>query len=263
MRRLRLLAVFLLTLIAISGAWIWAAPRATAGLFPQAPRLQRVPVLLYHHLVPEGGLQGDSIMTVTEFARQMADLHAQGYQALSTQELLDWLEGRITIPAKSVLITFDDGYASGYDLAWPVLKQYGFKATIFIISSQIGKTPGIFPHLTPEQMAEMGADGLIEFQDHSFDGHRHLNGGPALTLWSAPEIEQDLVKSQSAFVAAGLPRPRAFAYPFGASNERLVGELKAEGYRLGFAGETGGYVSRGDDPMRLRRIVAYNGMRLP
>jgi peptidoglycan/xylan/chitin deacetylase (PgdA/CDA1 family) len=261
-RRLLIILGIVLFLIALSVGRMTGTSSALAFFMPQAPRLQRVPVLLYHHLVPGVEEAGEASMPTPEFRRQMAQLHAEGYQTINTEQMLDWLEGRITIPAKSVLITFDDGYASVYAEAWPILQEFGFGATTFIISSQIGKTPGIYPHLSSAQMDEMRQGGQMEFQDHSFNAHHLTDGRPALTVWSEEAIAQDLEASQAAFAEASLPRPQAFAYPFGAWQEPVIRQLKAAGYRLGFAGEAG-LVQRGDDPMLLKRIVAYPGMTLP
>jgi peptidoglycan/xylan/chitin deacetylase (PgdA/CDA1 family) len=248
MRRLRFLAVIL---VVIATLFVGRAEGRGA---------ERVPVLVYHHLTP-GEAAGGATMQTAVFAAQMAQLKAAGYKTISTGDLADWLAGRSSLPAKAVLISFDDGYASVYEEAWPILRAYGFKATVFIVSGQIGRTPGKFPHLTAAQMREMAASGLVEFQDHSFDAHRTIGQEAVLTVWSEAQIKADLVASQAAFAEAALPQPKAFAYPFGAWHERAVRQLRAAGYQLGFTGEAG-FVQRGDDPLLLKRIVAYEGMRL-
>lgn len=221
----------------------------------------QIPVLVYHHLTRNPAESDANTMYVVEFSRQIDWLYKSGYQSITTTELEDWLEGRIQLPAKSVLITFDDGYTSVYDLAWPILRAYGFKATVFVVSSQFGQTPGWLPHLTATQMNEMHRSGLIEIQEHSFDGHYEVDEQPVLTLWSPPEIGEDLAAGLDSFKEAGLPRPHAFAYPYGAWTPAVVEELQTAGYRLGFTGEQG-FVGRGDHPLLLKRIVAYPGMRL-
>ena len=93
-----------------------------------------VPVLMYHHVSPAK----DMITTSPEnFERQIAGLAKNGYRALSTEEFAGFLAGK-PVPAKSVLITFDDGYLDNWVYAHPVLKKYNMLATMFIVTGLIG-----------------------------------------------------------------------------------------------------------------------------
>ena len=97
-----------------------------------------VPVLMYHHVGPHPGTVTVSPET---FEAQMAHLARAGYQTLSADVFLEFIEGRRQLSGRDVLITFDDGYLDNYVYAYPVLKRYGFKATIFAITSRIGEGP--------------------------------------------------------------------------------------------------------------------------
>ena len=91
------------------------------------------------------------------------------------------------LPEKPVLITFDDGYMSNYELAYPVLQEFGMKAAIFVIGSSVGKDTykdtgaAIHPHFSADQAREMVDSGLIEIQSHTYDMHQSaaLEPGPA------------------------------------------------------------------------------------
>ena len=82
------------------------------------------------------------------------------------------------LPDKPVLITFDDGYLSNYEIAYPILKQYGMKATIFAIGSSVGKSVykdteyEIIPHFDYQQAKEMSDSGIISIQSHTYDMHQ-------------------------------------------------------------------------------------------
>lgn len=97
-----------------------------------------VPVLMYHHVGPNPGLVTVSPET---FRAQMESIVAKGYRSLAADELLAFLQGRGELPAKSVLVTFDDGYLDNYVYAYPVLKELGLKATIFAVTGWIGNGP--------------------------------------------------------------------------------------------------------------------------
>jgi peptidoglycan/xylan/chitin deacetylase (PgdA/CDA1 family) len=100
----------------------------------------KVPVLCYHHLVDDVGHRwehNNSVVTIAEFATQMAYLEREGYYPLTIDEFSGFLGGKKKLPAKSVLITFDDGYASNYWYAYPILARHKMKAVIFVLGSRI------------------------------------------------------------------------------------------------------------------------------
>ncbi len=94
-----------------------------------------VPVLMYHHVCPSPGL-----VTVSPdiFEQHMAYLARHGYRALAADEFLEFLQGRRALTGRNVLITFDDGYLDNYVYAYPILKRYGLRATVFAITGQVG-----------------------------------------------------------------------------------------------------------------------------
>lgn len=149
-------------------------------------------------------------------------------------------------------MTIDDGYQSVYKIAFPILVKYGFPATVFIYSDYIGRGG-----LTWRQMKEMEASGLISFQAHS---KTHDN----LTVRSSSETLQQYkarLREEVRTPDALLEKRMAdgvfgYAYPFGATNQILVDELKKGGYELGAT------VQRGSNPFfafpyALRRTMIY------
>ncbi|HCA27482.1 MAG TPA: hypothetical protein DEP05_07580 [Betaproteobacteria bacterium] len=97
-----------------------------------------VPVLMYHHVTPHPGL-----VTVSPraFQVQMTSLARRGYTTLSADRFFDFLHHGRDVPAKSVLITFDDGYLDNYVHAYPVLRELGLRATLFAVTGWIGNGP--------------------------------------------------------------------------------------------------------------------------
>lgn len=223
-----------------------------------APPAGSVPVLLYHHITTANTSDNGAVVTAGEFEYHMAWLKANGYSAITTAELGAWLKGRGALPARPVLITFDDGYSSNYELAYPILARYGMKATIFMISSWAGDTRGDLSYLTWAQMAEMERSGVVEFQAHTHDAHHREGTLPALQAWSPANVGADLAQLRQGFAAAGLKAPIAYAYPFGAYNKNVLTELATRGIQLGFTVEAG-HVRAGDNPLTLKRQVIYPG----
>lgn len=136
----------------------------------------KLPVLTYHDLLEED--DGTEAMTAAVFEQQMAALCEAGYTAVGVQELTDYVYHGTALPEKPILITFDDGYLSNYELAYPILRQYGMKAIIFPIGCSVGKDTykdtgnPICPHFSYAQAKQMIASGVIELGSHTFDLHQ-------------------------------------------------------------------------------------------
>lgn len=154
-----------------------------------------VPVLMYHHVQPNPGMISSS---VAHFESQLQWIKKQGYQSLTLNELAQHLSGEKTAH-KAVVITFDDGYLNNWVYAFPLLKKYGFKATIFLVTSWLHEgevrpnseikeqeLPYCPEHKECEHLIEIGRSdevilrwseviamqesGLIEFHSHT---HTH------------------------------------------------------------------------------------------
>lgn len=255
--------IFMIILIVI----LLPVTPAAAGDLPYPYDLtvpaDKLTVLAYHHLEPASTgkqLLNSVIMSVEEFSWQMEYLQKNNYYTISLEELQGFLAGRIKLPRRSVLITFDDGYESNYTYAFPLLARYGFKAVIF----PTGKTPEDeavitdLPHLTAFQLKTMQRSGLLEYGSHTYNLHRQIGGRPALTLLGTDEIRDDLYKFNKIFAMLGIPAPVALAYPYGAGNEKATTVAASLGYRLGFTVNPG-YVQPGDDPMYINRFSIHSG----
>lgn len=251
------------TLFASSGGLAVAQPTAVADttqstVVEAVPQPTQVPVIIYHHLAPVPEEGNPSVLTTAEFGQQMAWLQAAGFQPIDTKELAAWLEGKGTLPQRPVLVTFDDGYQSNYELAHPILRQMNWKATLFLVTSKVGRTPGKYPYVTWEQLAEMTQSQVWEVQAHAHDGHREIESIPAYLFWSAAEIQQDLQAIQQELTSHQLPAATALAYPYGAYDAETLQAASAVGLKLAF---TGGYsyVRQGDEPLTLKRLSVTPG----
>jgi len=249
---------------------IWAAVIALAilpALLPVAVRAgafpeRSVPVLLYHHLAPASQgkhLDNGAIVPVEEFRQQMEWLREHGYRTITVSELHRFLSWRWGLPPKAVVITFDDGYESVATYAVPILENLGFRATVFVIGSQVGRnTPGL-SHLSWEEMKTLSGKGVLEFQNHTFAAHYLIDGQrPALTEWPEDLIVKDLEDLDNAFAEHGLARPVAVAYPYGAYNDTVLSGVKKTGLRMGFTVEQG-RVTANSDRLRLPRMIIFPG----
>ncbi len=139
-----------------------------------------VPVLMYHHLAERPN--ESTIVTPETFEHQLQVISDAGYHTVTVQDLIRYVYSGEELPENPVCITFDDGYLSNYEIAYPLLKKHGMKATIFVIGSSVGcseyKESGrkIKPHFSWAQAAEMMDSGLIDIQSHTWDMHQWCEG---------------------------------------------------------------------------------------
>lgn len=131
----------------------------------------RVAVLMYHHIMEEP--TQDNIVSVDQFEGQMGLLRSEGFRVIGWEQYRAFMLEGASVPDNAVLLTFDDGYASFYEHAFPILQEYGYPAVNFIIVSTIDTpNPHSIPKLGWDQMREMQAAG-IAFLNHSYDLHRN------------------------------------------------------------------------------------------
>ncbi|MYN13848.1 polysaccharide deacetylase family protein [Pusillimonas sp. TS35] len=143
-------------------------------------RFRTVPVLMYHHVSPTPGMLNVSL---EHFEDQLRWLSRHGYRSLSSAEFARHLAGEAA-PRKAVLITFDDGYLDNWVYAYPLLKQYGFSAMLFLVTAWAGDGP-LRPHL--------GQASLPETPDHR-DCEARIAEGRAdevIVRWSEAQAMQD------------------------------------------------------------------------
>lgn len=136
----------------------------------------KVPILLYHDINTNPDKSGIAV-TPEKFESDLAALKQAGYTAMNFKDLVDCIDKVKPWPSKPVIITFDDGYASNYTYAYPLLKKYEMRACFFVIGWSVGRTnqessvEGITPHFTWQEAREMAESGLVEIQNHTYDLH--------------------------------------------------------------------------------------------
>jgi peptidoglycan/xylan/chitin deacetylase (PgdA/CDA1 family) len=189
----------------------------------------KVPILLYHRVLPEfplGSARSGNV-PVENFEAQMKYLADSGYASLSVTEFEEILGGGRPTPERPVLITFDDGYADTRLIAFPLARKYGIKLNVFLPTKIIGadrwpdswakrplleerhleKFPDLWRPLTWEEVAQMEEGGVI-FESH---GHSHRR----LSSLSDQELDEEISESVATFKMHLGRRPRGFAIPWG------------------------------------------------
>lgn len=210
-----------------------------------------VPVLMYHYIYTEKD-KPDTLNTnytsAKDFEAQLKYLTDKNYYYPSFAELRAYVDGKISLPEKSVLLTFDDAQHGFFDYGTPLLEKYQVPATSFVIGVQNGS-----------KKVKLRANPYIQFQSHSFDMHKpggNIGHGGVISAMSKSEIEADLSKS---FKQVG--NSDAFAYPFGDITDTAKAAVAASGVQCAFS-TADGKAEKGDDYRSICRIRVSGGNTL-
>jgi len=202
-------------------------PFRRGGLTPE--RYQTVPILVYHQFAEKS--TNKMIVSRAAFEAQMQLLKDKGYRVVTLEQLLAFVEFRGQLPDKSVVITIDDGWRSMYDIVFPILKKYGYPATLFVYTQLI---TGSGKSLSWDQVREMAAQGL-DVQCHTIT-HRNLaqrQDQESADQYYATLLREITDSARTLELKLG-KRPTFLAYPYGDTNGLAVALLRRNGYQAAF-----------------------------
>lgn len=226
----------------------------------------KIAVLCYHNLAtieeksnfPE---EADWTITVDNFKEHLEYLKKHNYKTLSMEEFYNWKTGKINLPYKSVLITFDDGFLSNYHYAFPLLKEYSMNATVFIVGSFIENslnsewTGNIKTYMNKDILSRLEEEyPNIEIYSHSYNLHYQgaINQNEDL-------LSEDIKKFNNFYKHTNI-----YCYPFGQYNDKMENALRDNNYKLAFkyGPNRKDYkkASKKDDNFEIPRLNVSHGM---
>jgi peptidoglycan/xylan/chitin deacetylase (PgdA/CDA1 family) len=209
-----------------------------------------VSVIGYHSVDDEDSLISTPIKM---FRAQMEYLRNNNIRVISLKALYEALASPEPLPKRAVVLTFDDGFESVYENAFPILKEFGYPATLFLVTGSVGKTMGwervkgicAYTLCTWEKLKEMD-EGGIDIQSHTrthpFLAELDDEGLASEIGGSKSEIEDNLDK-----------KVEFLAYPYGNFDARVIESLKEHGF-AGAACGTFGKARKGQDRFAIKRV---------
>ena len=207
------------------------------------------PTLMYHHVQsPEDAkAKNQTGLTVrtADFRVQMQYLKDRSYTVISMQDLLSFFEQRVKPQSKSILLTFDDGYDDFFTDAYPILKEFGYSATVFIPTGLMNNAG----YLYWDKIAEMTGNRIL-FANHTWS-HKNV------------KTKEDVLKMEISTADVqlnekGLNGPKVFAYPYGLESALTISFLQGLNYKLAFTTRHGGTLCK-KQILDLPRIRIGNG----
>lgn len=185
-----------------------------------------LPTLMYHHVEPEENAKKYARIGLDVppemFKEQMLYLKDKGYTIVTPADLVAFFDSGTLLPTKPVMLTFDDGYVDIGDNAFPILRELGLKATLYLPTGLMEN----FDYLTWAKIDEMNSSGLINFGNHTWS---HINVGKDRDI-----VKMEIVRADKQLMERGLNGTKTFAYPYGLENNFTIDLLKEMDYKLAF-----------------------------
>ena len=250
-----MIVVIFLSLIVVFSLWFsiryawWRKPESYSS-----PR-----IFMYHMIKnPVAGARFNGLrVSPLMFERQLRWFKNNGWNSYTISELI---ERNDKIPEKIVVLTFDDGFEDNYENAFPLLKKYGFKATLYLVVDRHERDWSVSkkkhhnsgelmkePKLNDEQVDEMLASGLVELGGHSLT---HINFSKESESEKYRQILQSKILLEDKFNTT----VNSFAYPFGIYDARDPLLVKKAGYSSAVTTESGIESQDAADKFQLKRI---------
>ncbi|RAZ90926.1 hypothetical protein DPM33_11595 [Mesorhizobium hawassense] len=225
--------------IGVARKIVWGGARALRRDVARSERRQHIPVLMYHSVADDGpSALARFRCTPAAFGSQMAWLRANGFHAISSEQLESFIANRQPFIGRPVLITFDDGFQNFADHAWPILRANDLTAEVFLVTDLVGESAQWdavsgppTPLMDAATVRRLAGEGAF-FGSH-LATHRAIDG------LSSSDLAAELLRSRM-FIERWTGRPTtAFAAPFSVTDRRLGRLAKECGYRIGFGGRHG------------------------
>ncbi|MBU1887882.1 MAG: polysaccharide deacetylase family protein [Candidatus Omnitrophica bacterium] len=213
-RRYKFFVIFGIILLVVAGGLTWAHQQYV------------VPIIMYHRIDDESKVSSLSVCP-ENFHRQIEFLKTHSYSVVKLEELPDLMKKK-KLPRRTIAITLDDGYENNYTCAYPVFKEFGIPATIFISPALVG-TEG---YLTWDQIVEMSESGVISIGSHAMT-HAWLPDLPE------QKLDIEIFDSKRAIEGHLRKKIHSFSYPLGGFNSHVRDKVIKAGYRIAVATNPG------------------------
>jgi len=226
--------------------------QSTEGVEP-VTSASRLPILMYHRVAPRGRDASRRFrLHPDDFDAQLRHLRERGYRSITFEQWRAATARRAPIPPRSVMLTFDDGYADFPTYALPLLRRYGFQATMFVVTDLVGAT-NVWDEAHGETLELMDWPTLLALGDDGVELGSHSSTHRPLVSLSAAELTRDLCRSRACLhERTGVP-VRSIGYPFGLGDAGVRAVAAACGFHFGVTTDEW-QASHGDDLLRLPRL---------
>lgn len=193
-------------------------------------------ILMYHSISGQGGATS---ISASVFAAQMRAIAEAGVPVITLDDFCEAKAGRAALPARSVIITFDDGFQDFADVAWPTMRELGFRPIVYLPTNYIGGREGWHGIASPPRKL-MDWDSIRRLRAEGVIFGSHTESHPDLDALAPEAVEAELTRSRDRIAAELGAAPRHFAPPYGIAGAAIRARIArlyrtSVGTRLGTA----------------------------
>lgn len=220
-----------------------------------------IPVIMYHRVIrdkSEGGVHGIYV-TESQFEKHLKYLKQKGFETITFKDLLNnKYKDRFNREKKQIILTFDDGYTDNYNYAFPLLKKYGFKCVIYLLSHLNYNKWDVEVKENPEHKFDLMDMSMIkEMEEYGIEFGGHTKTHPKLATLPIEIAQEEILTSKKVLEEKLGHALISFAYPYGNLNEDVKKIVKNSGYNFAVATDSGN-ISFSEDLFQIRRIGIFS-----
>jgi len=223
------------------------------------PRM--IKVLMYHRVVENGELSRThwTCVHTEEFRRQLQLLDRWGFTTVTFDDYRLYLAGDLNLPRRPVILTFDDGFDDVYTNAFPILKEFGMKAVVFVLGNREIKKNFWDEHLNLPTASLMNEQQIVELHAAGFEIGSHTMNHAQLTALPVDEAWEEISRSRMVLEILVNSSVQTFCYPYGDVNESIKKMVEDAGYAIACSVYSGP-ATFGIEPFEIRRIAIPGGL---
>lgn len=240
-RKYAIITVLCVLLVILTGLIFREKTKETA-----ANESRRIPVIMYHQICRNHKNEGKYVVDEKVLEKDLIYLKEKGYETVNVSDLVSFVRGEKNLPQKCVMLTFDDGYETGYTILYPLLKKYKMKAVVSVIGSltelytENADHNDSYSYLDRDRVRLLSQSDEIEIQNHSFNMHlcksgkrKGINKLPGESFDEYKKaLTDDVGKMQEYLLRLTGKMPQAMVYPFGECSEDTVKICKSLGFKV-------------------------------
>lgn len=217
---------------------------------------KRIPILMYHSVAEEAKPKfKEFTVSPALFDRQMAYLSEQGYTAMTVSQFTNICAyEQESLPARPVVITFDDAFLDFYTAALPILKRYGFSATLYVPTAYVGETSRWMEHEGEGSRPILSWEQLREVRDSGIECGAHSHSHPQLDLLPLSQVQREITQSKRILEEHLGETVSSFAYPYGYHTSAVKQLVREAGYTSACAVKNA-LSTPATDPFALARVL--------
>lgn len=224
------------------------------------PKKQNIKVMMYHRIIKSDSDKKATFYDVSaeNFRQQLQLLDSCNFTPITFEDYHLYLKGKLTLPRKPIILTFDDGHSDMQETALPILREFNMKAVVFVLGNRNMKYANWDQKGSEKNPALMTDEQILEMREEGFEIGAHSMSHPVLPNLTTAQLKGEIIGAKYSIESLLNEEILSFAYPYGRVNKKVESMVAEAGYKFG-CGVYTGPPQFGDNDYDIRRMaITYN-----